>query len=48
MLLKSGPIGMQIHGAAGVFDYKDIKVEGGSEGEQADHGEVKAEERLMS
>jgi hypothetical protein len=27
MALKRGPIGMQIHAASGVFDYKDIYVE---------------------
>ena len=26
-VLKKGPIGMQIHGSVGVFEYKDIKVE---------------------
>ncbi len=26
-VLKRGPIGMQIHGSAGVFDYKDIRIE---------------------
>ena len=26
-VLKKGPIGMQIHGSIGIFDYKDIKVE---------------------
>jgi hypothetical protein len=25
--LKRGPIGMQIHAATGIFDYKDIYVE---------------------
>jgi len=26
-VLKRGPIGMQIHGSVGIFDYKEIKVE---------------------
>ena len=26
-VLKKGPIGMQIHGSVGIFDYKDIRVE---------------------
>jgi hypothetical protein len=26
-ILKAGPIGMQIHGSIGIFEYKDIKVE---------------------
>jgi hypothetical protein len=33
-VLRKGPIGMQIHGAVGIFEYKDIRVEADPEQDQ--------------